>query len=543
GVPQKWLIPESAFESEYPLKKFIDIAPKLGLNINDLSGGSIIDDFNNDDLLDVLVSSWFISGDLRYFINDGQGGFTEKTGPAGLEDIAGGLNMVQADYNNDGFLDVLILRGAWMEKLGKHPNSLLRNNGDNTFTDGTIEAGLLSYHPTQTATWADFDNDGWIDLFIGNESQPDNFHPSEFYRNNGDGTFSNLTASANLSVSSESEPYFVKGVTSGDYNNDGWMDIYISTLHPTSRNLLFLNKVIDETGNVSFEEAGVRLGIGEEISSFPTWSFDYNNDGWMDIFVAGYKRSSFYTIVPDIVKEYLGEPNRAETMRLYRNDGGTFTDVSAEVGLNKIGYAMGANYGDLDNDGFPDIYLSTGEVSFESIIPNKVFRNDAGNAFQDVTTAGGFGHIQKGHAVSFSDIDNDGDQDILVVMGGAYEGDVFFNSVYINPYQDDSKWITLKLEGTKANKAAIGSKIEVKITDNGVQRSIFHTVSSGGSFGASTLRAQIGLGQTSKINEVRILWAGSNTTQIFKNLDVNTFYKIKEDQAKAVNMNIQPAFR
>lgn len=536
------MIPEGVFVSEYPLKKFEDMAPRLGLNVNDLSGGSIVDDFNNDNLLDVLVSSWFPSGKLNYFINNGEGEFIEKTVSAGLQEVQGGLNMVQADYNNDGFLDVFILRGAWMGTLGEHPNSLLRNNGDNTFTDVTIEAGLLSFHPTQTATWADFDNDGWIDLFIGNESDKENIHPSEFYRNNGDGTFTNLTASAKLTVSSDEEPYYVKGVTSGDYNNDGWMDIYVSTLHPTSRNLLFINKGIDETGNISFEEQGALLGMGEKISSFPTWSFDYNNDGWMDIFVAGYKRSDFYTIVPDIVKEYLGEPNKAETMRLYQNKGGFFTDVSTEVGLNQIGYAMGANYGDLDNDGYPDIYLSTGEVSFESIIPNKVFRNNAGKDFQDVTTAGGFGHIQKGHAVSFSDIDNDGDQDIHVVMGGAYEGDNFFNSVYINPYQDENNWITLKLEGIQANKAAIGSKIEVRVLEDGLERSIFHTVSSGGSFGASTLRAQIGLGKASKINEVKVLWAGSNTKQIFKNLKLNNFYKITENITEAEELNLQPIF-
>lgn len=540
AVPEKWLIPESAFESEYPLKKFEDIAPQLGLNVNDLSGGSIVDDFNNDNLLDVLVSSWFPSGKLNYFINDGKGDFIEKTASSGLQEVKGGLNMVQADYNNDGFLDVFIMRGAWMGPLGKHPNSLLRNNGDNTFTDVTIEAGLLSYHPTQTATWADFDNDGWIDLFIGNESDKENIHPSEFYRNNGDGTFSNLNTIVGLTVSTDEKPYYIKGVTSGDYNNDGWMDIYISTLHPTSRNLLFLNKGIDEKGNIKFEENGILMGVGEKISSFPTWSFDYNNDGLVDIFVAGYKRSNFYTIVPDIVKEYSGEPNRAETMRLYQNNGDSFTDVSAEVGLNKIGYAMGANYGDLDNDGYPDIYLSTGEVSFESIIPNKVFRNNTGEKFQDVTTAGGFGHIQKGHAVSFSDIDNDGDQDIHVVMGGAYEGDNFFNSLYINPYQDENNWITLKLEGTQANKAAIGSKIEVTVMEEGLKRSIFHTVSSGGSFGASTLRAQIGLGKATKINEVKVLWPGSNTTQTFKNLELNTFYKITENKAKAEELGLHP---
>ncbi|PRX49875.1 CRTAC1 family protein [Salegentibacter salegens] len=540
GVPEKWLIPESVFESDYPLKKFEDIAPELGLNVNELSGGGIVDDFNNDHLLDVLVSSWSPSDNLRYFINNGDGTFTEKTKSAGLELVTGGLNMVQADYNNDGFLDVFVMRGAWMGTLGEHPNSLLKNNGDGTFTDVTIEAGLLSLHPTQTATWADFDNDGWIDLFIGNESEKDNIHPCEFYRNNGDGTFSNLTSRIGLTVSTNEKPYYVKGVTSGDYNNDGWMDIYISTLQASSKNLLFLNNGTDNNGNISFTEAGSTAGLGEEISSFPTWSFDYNNDGWMDIFVAGYRKSDFYTIVPDIIKEYLGERNNAETMRLYKNNKGTFTDVSSKVGLKKIGYAMGANYGDLDNDGYPDIYLSTGEVSYESIIPNRVFRNNSGNEFQDVTTAGGFGHIQKGHAVSFSDIDNDGDQDIHVVMGGAYEGDKFFNSLYLNPYQSENNWISLKLEGIIANRAAIGSKIEVKVMEDGRIRSIFHTISSGGSFGCSTLRAQIGLGKASEIQQVKIKWAGSGNSQVFQDLNLNTFYKIIENKAEAEELDLNP---
>ncbi|MUP46022.1 CRTAC1 family protein [Gramella sp. BOM4] len=532
SVPEKWLIPEEVFESEYPLKRFEDIAPQLGVNVNDLSGGGIVDDFNNDGLLDILVSSWFPSGKLNYFINDGKGNFKEKTLDAGLDLVKGGLNMIQADYNNDGFLDVFILRGAWMGELGKHPNSLLRNNGDNTFTDVTMEAGLLSFYPTQTAVWADFDNDGWVDLFIGNEAEKGLPNPSEFFRNNADGTFSNQTESAGLLISSDENPLYVKGVTTADYNNDGWMDLYISTLH-NKKNLLFINRGVDTNGNISFEESGEKNGLGEKLSSFPTWSFDYNNDGWMDLFVAGYKRSGFYTIVPDIVREYLGEPHKAETMRLYQNNNGVFTDVSAEVGLDRIGYAMGANYGDLDNDGYLDIYLSTGEVSFESIIPNKVFRNSEGRQFQDVTTAGGFGHIQKGHAVSFSDIDNDGDQDIHVVMGGAYEGDNFFNSLYKNPYQDTNNWISLKLVGTEANRAAIGSRIEVEVMENGKPKSIYHTISSGGSFGCSTLRAEIGLGQASEILKLKIKWAGSGNYQEFEGIQLNSFYRITETNPEA----------
>src|SRR5690606_27936965 len=118
------------------------------------------------------------------------GSFTERTAESGLLGLIGCLNVVHADYNNDGYVDVLVLCGAWLGELGQHPNSLIRNNGDGTFTDVTEEAGLLSFHPTRAATWFDFNGDGHLDLFIGNESTPgENVHPSELYRNNGDGTF------------------------------------------------------------------------------------------------------------------------------------------------------------------------------------------------------------------------------------------------------------------------------------------------------------------------------------------------------------------
>ncbi|MGE5943900.1 MAG: FG-GAP-like repeat-containing protein [Flavobacteriales bacterium] len=540
GVPEKWLIPEIVFESEYPLKKFNDVAPKLGLNVNELSGGSVVDDFNNDNLLDVMVSSWFPSHHLRYFINNGDGTFTDKSETAGIMEIGGGLNMVQTDYNNDGFIDVFILRGAWMSAFGKHPNSLLRNNGDDTFTDVTIEAGLLSFNPTQTATWADFNNDGWLDLFIGNEADPENINECEFYLNNTDGTFTNYTKIAGLTVSGPDKTYYVKGVTATDYNNDGWMDIYVSTLHPDSKNLLYMNKGVDKSGKLIFEEIGEKVGLGEKISTFPTWSFDYDNDGWMDIFVSGYRPLSTIPITGEIVRELLGERFQAETMHLYKNNGGVFVEVSEEVKLNRIGYAMGANFGDLDNDGYLDIYLSTGEPNFQSIIPNRVFRNNSGEIFQDVTTAGGFGNIQKGHAVSLSDIDNDGDQDVHIVMGGAYEGDNFFNSLLKNPYQDENNWITLKLEGTKANRYAIGSKIEITTIENGNKRKIYHTISSGGSFGCSTLRAEIGLGKASEITEIKIIWAGSGTQQVFTNIKLNSFYKIVEGNSQPQTINLKP---
>ncbi|MBX2844338.1 MAG: VCBS repeat-containing protein, partial [Flammeovirgaceae bacterium] len=413
-VPEQWLIPEKAFASEFPLKKFQDIATEAGLAVNALSGGGIVDDFNNDGFLDIMVSSWFPNHPIKYFINVGDGTFQDSSESCGLDGIGGGLNMVQTDYNNDGYLDVFVLRGAWMGELGKHPNSLLRNNGDNTFTDVTIETGLLSYHPTQTATWADFNNDGFVDLFIGNESTgKGNFHPCELFINQNGKSFLNMAFEANLEVNTPENPYYIKGVTAGDFDNDGWQDIFISTVNANSRSFLFKNTGnISENGAPVFLDMTEKAGLGDPFSSFPTWFWDYNNDGYLDIFAAGYLRTEYFSsVTKDIASEYLGIPHQAETARLFKNNGdGTFSDVSEEANLNRILYGMGANFGDLDNDGFLDMYISTGEVNITSIIPNRMFRNNVGENFQDVTSAGGFGNIQKGHAVSFADLDNDGDQ-------------------------------------------------------------------------------------------------------------------------------------
>ena len=317
--------------------------------------------------------------------------------------------------------DVLVLRGAWLQGLGDHPNSLLRNNGDGTFEDVTEAAGLLSYHPTQAAAWADYDNDGHLDLFIGNESTGSHIHPCELYRNNGDGTFSNLAASLGLARAG-----YVKGVAWGDYDNDGDPDLYLSRMD--AGNLLYRNDGPQpSTGEGAegkpswrFVEVSRQAGVGEPRKSFATWFWDYDNDGWQDLFVAGYSlKPDFSGSLEEAVKAFLGLPHQGEFSRLFRNNGdGTFRDVSREAGLERALLTMGANFGDLDNDGFPDCYLGTGEPDLRTLIPNQMFRNRQGKVFQNVTTSGGFGHLQKGHGVSFGDIDNDGDQDIYTVMGG-----------------------------------------------------------------------------------------------------------------------------
>ena len=173
-VPERYLIPPKAFESDYDIKRFFDVAPRVGLDVLALAGGSIMEDFDGDGHLDIVASSWGLRDQIRYFRNNADGTFTDRTEESGLMGITGGLNICQADYNNDGYADVLVLRGAWLNRPpstdgGRHPNSLLRNNGDGTFDDVTEAAGLLSFHPTQAGAWGDYDNDGWVDLFVGKE--------------------------------------------------------------------------------------------------------------------------------------------------------------------------------------------------------------------------------------------------------------------------------------------------------------------------------------------------------------------------------------
>ena len=188
---------------------------------------------------------------------------------------------------------------------------------------------------------------------------------------------------------------------------------------------------------------------------------------------------------------------------------------------------MGCNYGDLDNDGWLDFYAGTGDPDYRSLMPNRMFRNNGGDFFEDVTASGGVGHLQKGHGVAFGDLDNDGDQDIYAVIGGAYSGDVFTNVLFENPGHGNH-WLTLQLRGVQSNRAGFGARIEV-ITQTATARRIIHSqAGSGASFGASTLQQEIGLGNAEAIEELVIRWP-SGVVQNFTNVAMDQKYIVEED--------------
>ncbi len=523
-VPKKLLIPPSSFESDYKLPVFKNIAEKIGVSNVGLSGGECVEDFNNDGLLDIIASSWGAKDQLRFYINNGDGSFAEKTTEAGLTGLTGGLNTNHADYNNDGFVDVFVMRGAWYEASGNLPNSLLRNNGDGTFSDVTIEAGMLAYAPTQSAAWADFNNDGWLDLFVSNESGQGFSHPCEFYFNNKNGTFTNLINETGLGGMIG----YIKGCAAGDVNNDGWQDLYINTLN--TPNLLLMNNGPAANGVVTFRDVANKAGVTAPIVGFPCWMFDFNNDGWEDIFAAGFGVPEGKTAAHLAALNYKGQFAGGNPHLYINTHNGAFKDIYKSAGLDEAMFAMGSNYGDLDNDGWLDCYVGTGAPGLTAIVPNKMFRNNKGKTFQDVTTAGGFGHIQKGHGVGFGDFDNDGDQDIFSIIGGALEGDVFGDVFFLNPIGNQKSWVTLKLEGTTSNRCAIGARVKITtINKEGLERSIYNTVSTGSSFGSNSLQLEVGLDDAVSIKEVEVQWPNAaKTKSVYKDLEINKFIRITE---------------
>ena len=532
-VPPEWLVPPRVFQSDHDVGRFLDVAPAVGLDLTELSGGAIVDDFDGDGFLDVITSSIGLKDQMRFFHNRGDGRFEDRTREAGLLGLTGGLNMVHADFDNDGDPDILVLRGGWMAEGGRFPNSLLRNDGGR-FEDVTRQAKLLSFHPTQTAVWFDYNGDGWLDLFIGNESSPGGPpHPCELYRNNRNGTFTDVSRVNRLDVVA-----FVKGCTVIDYNNDGRPDLFLSV--QGGQSLLFRNdgpKAAEGTEKArwGFTEVAEQAGVALQRFTFPCWSFDYDNDGFEDLFVAGYKIQS----VGDVVADMLGMGGPGERSKLYRNRGdGTFEDVSKAVGLDRVLHAMGSNFGDLDNDGWLDFRLGTGDPSMATLIPNRMFRNDGGRRFQDVTTSGGFGTLQKGHAVVFADLDHDGDQDVYEDLGGAYQGDRYPNALLENPGHGNH-WIKLKLEGRSANRSGIGARLRIVCATPGGERVLHRTCNTGGSFGGNPLRLEIGLGKAEAVTAVEIQWPGSRTRQTVRIPRIDAAYRIREGEAEVQPIGLQ----
>jgi hypothetical protein len=424
----------------------------------------------------------------RLYRNNGDGTFTDVTEKAGLQGIGYSMGVAAGDYDNDGFVDLYV--------TGINRNQLFHNNGDGTFTDVTEKAGVNGVIPkygkawSQTAGWFDYNNDGHLDLFVVNylnynidtathcvqEGHPAYCSPVDFlgtpnilYRNNGDGTFTDVSTESHISQ-------FVgkgMGLSFADYDDDGFVDIFVS-------NDTFQNYLLHNNGDGTFSEVAILAGVaynafGNVAAGMGTDFRDIDNDGKPDIF-----QTAMF----------------GEGFPLYKNLGsGQFQDVTGSSGLTiETGRvtAWGAGIFDFDNDGNKDLFTANSDILDNAMeiahrpyaLPNGLLRNKGGFKFDDLSSQAGrsFSAPAAHRGAAFGDLNNDGAIDIVVtVLNGPPE-------ILMNRTSNKNHWIILKLVGVKSNRDGLGTKVKIT-TSLGSRRSANHSSSSAATASSQSLRS------------------------------------------------------
>ena len=523
AVPAGMLFPveEPVIDPAHPpLLAFEDIAPKLGIHSLNGNGTCAWGDIDGDGRLDLIVSG---SGTfIRVYHNDGDK-FTDVTDEVGLGHVPSGYSLNLVDYDNDGWLDLFISLNGWS---GPMPDMLFHNE-HGKFVNVSKKSGADDPGSGFVSLWADLDNDGWPDLVVANGVLKDG-SVTQIYRNNGNGTFTNVTKAAGLN---EPPSYGTIGIALGDYDKDGRVDILING-HDGAPDRLYHND-----GNLHFTDVAQKAGVVQPPhNGFVCFFVDYNNDGWPDILTTSL--APWESTVEGLKKGYAPANARAvnpDSSRLFRNNGdGTFTDVTFQSKLYYPTGTMGAGVADIDNDGYVDIYLGTGDPQLSRLEPNRFFHNNGDGTFSDLTRYVGFARPgNKGHGVAFVDIDNDGDLDIFAQLGGHYPGDHAYNAFYRNLKGNQNNWLEVDLQGVKSNRFAIGAQVTVKA--GGLL--VYREVKGSEGFGAtSPYRQHFGLGKHARIDSIEIRWP-SGVKQSFSGLDVNQIISVKEDSREWKKLN------
>ena len=475
-----------------------------------------------------------------------QASFTDIAEDAGVANDGNNYGVAFGDFDNDGWDDMYISRH-------NGPNLLYKNNGDGTFAEVGENAGVNYEGKTRTAVWGDIDNDGWLDLYVGNTNET-----NILYRNLGDGTFEDISETANVQSVGD-----VRSAMFADVNGDGFLDIYVANL--SAQNAFYRNMGDNTFINMVFTSGATDMQI-----AMGSIFFDYDNDGDQDLY-----------LTHDANQPYI----------MYRNDGaGNFTDVSEETNTNYAGQGMGVDVGDFNNDGWFDIYIT-------NLYNNTLLINDANPdangqvTFTDISEAAGIDDLGMGWGITIFDYDNDGLQDIYMVNDSHFApysnilyrnlGDFNFENVsdgtplysmlggygvatsdinqdglldiflanngmggvdncqlFLNENHNEHSWVQIKTVGTESNRSGIGARVEVEA--NG---SLFiDEVCGGASFvSQNSLTLHFGLGEAEMIDRVTVKWP-SGAIDVYENLDVNRLFVVTEGESMVTGIeNTQAA--
>jgi hypothetical protein len=543
----------AAGKTAAPFSHFVDVARAAGLTetmvygepdsftyiFESMASGCAFIDYDNDGWMDIFILGGRRLKDTppnasnRLYKNNRDGTFSDVTVKAGLRDTGWAQGVCVGDYNNDGFEDL------FLTYYGQ--NRLYRNNGDGTFTDVTAKAGLL--HPATRystgCTFLDYNRDGLLDLFVSNYLEIDqatapkpsmqvpncNFQgvptlcgplglpkaQNYLYRNNGDGTFTDVSRESGVSGFRGSYGLTVLSI---DADEDGWPDIFV--VCDSTPSLLLMNNH-DGTFREEALFRGVALsGDGRQMGGMGAAVGDYNLDGYTDLL-----KTHYYNQAPG----------------LYRNDGkGNFDDVTIRAGLNGETrfVCFGAGFADFDNDGYPDILLSTGTVypevdrilpAFPARTPRILFRNQGDGTFVEMGAEAGPGisarHCSRGAA--FGDFDNDGDIDVLIMNVNEPP------TLLRNDAPPGNHWIKIRLEGTKSNRSAIGARVLVRY---GGKVQVQELLSQSSFLSSNDPRLHFGLG-TLTTADIEVHWP-SGLVESIKSVAANQLLTVREGKGQVM---------
>jgi len=476
---------------------FTDITTSAGINYKHATngfpylGGIACADFNGDGFTDIYLVNAAGSPNQLY-INNRDLTFTEKGKTAGVDDNNNSWGTVAGDIDNDGDIDIFVSNY-------NAPNRLYINDGNGKFIDRAFLAGVTkSSNPldsgySSSATMADFDNDGYLDIYVMNRnidskntSVSDSSFANNLFHNNGDGTFTDMTSYIN-----HSELQTALAVGSCDYDNDGFMDIYVA-------NEFGLDGFLKNNGNNTFTDLADSLKIPGTAGMGVDYT-DFDHDGDFDIYIT----------------------NLGTDVFLVNNGDGTVTNKDTLIGINNNTMSWGVTIADYDNDGYEDIYVVNGAMFWDSTIyseHNVYYKNLGNGTFAETTNLVGLNTAGDSRASAFLDIDNDGYQDIIFLNINRGTARLYKNTTTGN------NWITLQLEGVQSNHSAIGARVKVE-AGNLIQ---YKEVRSGSSF-ASMNCMDLGFGLKDKtiIDKITITWPSGNIQEL-KNVNINQILKIKE---------------